>query len=253
MKTWVHHFYSAGPVRLTLSQLPAPAQCINIATLEVSPTKPDVNNHILSMYGLGPLLRTVARFDPITGEKINKLRKSYEGQIKGFQLSGRNKPVKHEPSSGPGFRESIGSGQWPAPLESDEAWDAKYAARAVGVDNDFASKLRSAMQMQPGKVRDEQKWDEVLGHEKTRPLPPGGGHVPLSTSTASQQRPNGLLRPPPNAADAKRQTRGKKRSYGDNSFVGYGDGYSDPDNDINNDPDAEDESDGARKKRRKVG
>lgn len=203
---------------------------------------------MLSMYGLGPLLRTVARLDPDTGEKINKLRKSYEGQIKNFQLSGRNKPVKHEPSRGPSLRESIGSAPWPAPLETDEDWNRDHAKRKITADDEFKTKLRQAMQMQPGKVRDEQKWDDVLGHEKTRPMPTAAAN---SVSAAGVQRPNGLLRPS-NAADAKRTTRGKKRSYGDDSFVGYGDGYSDIEDP--NDPDGEDGSDdGGRKKRRKVG
>ena len=223
-------------------------QSINTAIAEVFPTKPDPQNHLLSIYGLGPLLRTVARHDPITNEKINKLRKSYEGQIKSFQLSGRNKPVKHEDERGPSFRQSIGSGAWPAPLESDEDWNRTHATRKIEVDTDFRTKLRQAMQMQPGRVRDEPKWDDVLGHDKQRPVA-----APSNTSmpSAAHQRPNGLLKPPANAADAKRTTRGKKRSYGDNSFVGYGDGYSDVDDP--GDPDADDDEDGMRKKRRKVG
>lgn len=207
---------------------------------------------MLSMYGLGPLLRTVARFDPDTGEKINRLRKSYEGQIKGFQLSGRNKPVKHEPEKGPGFRASIGSGQWPATLDSDEDWNGKHATRRIEVDDGFRAKLRQAMQMQPGTVRDVQKWDDVLGHEKTRPLPAAAAAAAAHPPSNFQQRPNGHFRPPPNAADAKRQTRGKKRSYTDLAFVGYGDGFSDADDHV--DPDADDDGDDSTpKKRRKVG
>lgn len=211
-----------------------------------------MQKHLLNLYGLNSLLQSVTRLDPETGEKINKLRKSYEGQIKSFQLAGRNKPMKHDTDSKePSFRQKIGSEAWPAILETDEEWNGKHAQRRIGITDDFRGKVRQAMQMQPGKVRDEAKWDDVLGHEKPRaPIPPS-----TMAQGAAQQRPNGLLRPPPqSAAELKRHTRGKKRSYGDDSFVGYGEGYSDGD-DMNNDPDGDYGSEDGmmRKKRRKVG
>ena len=224
----------------------------NTFSLEVESQKPNVQKHLLSLYGLGQLQQSVARLDPSTGEKINKLRKSYEGQIKDFQLAGRNRAVKlrQERPGAPSMRDSIGSftkeirGTY---LETDEEWARENSKHKIQMTDEFKSKVRRAMQMLPGKVRNEAKWDEVLGHEKKPPLP-----ASVATPQAAGQRPNGLVRPPPqNAADLKRKKKKKKRSYGDDSFIGYGEGFSEPED---NDPDGEYGSDdGSRRKRRKVG
>jgi hypothetical protein len=205
----------------------------------------------MSIYGLESLYKSVARVDPFTGEKINKLRKSYEGQIKDFQLAGRNKSVKlkAERPNAPTMRETIGSftkehrGTY---LETDEQWSRENAKHKIQMTDDFRSTVRLAMQLQPGRVRNEQKWDDVLGHEKKVPSQPISAPTPVPL-----QRPNGQMRQPPNAAELKRATRGKKRSYDDNSFVGYGDGFSDAEGAHDLD-DAYDSGDGRSKKRRKV-
>lgn len=175
------------------------------------------------------MLRSVARNDPKTGEKINKLRKSYEGQIKNFGLTGRNKPVKgernvEEDQPGP-LRRMAGSLPWG--LQPDEQWAAEHGGPKIEVTADFKAKLKQAMQMQPGTVRNNAHWEDVLGFDKPKPnvLPTAPAAIPPTASRI----PNGIPRQPqPPSAEAKRQTRGKKRSYGDDSFVGYGEGYSDP-------------------------
>ncbi|OCT55050.1 rox3 family protein [Cladophialophora carrionii] len=197
---------------------------------KVERQRPDPQQHLLALYGLGPLLHSVARTDPRTGEKINKLRKSYEGQIKGFNLSGRNKPVKgernvEEDQPGP-LRRMAGSSMWG--LQPEEQWNAEHAKSKIEVTPDFRAKLKQAVQMQPGTVRNNGHWEDVLGFEKPNARPPPATQ-PQSQPSIPRQLPNGVMRPAPQQnADAKRQTRGKKRSYGDDSFVGYGEGYSDP-------------------------
>ena len=196
---------------------------------EVERQKPDPQQHLLAIYGLGPLLRSVARTDPRSGEKINKLRKSYEGQIKGFNLSGRNKPVKgerniDEDQPGP-LRRMIGSSPWG--LQPEEQWNAEHAKLKIEVTPDFRAKLKQAVQMQPGTVRNNAHWEDVLGFEKP------GVRLPAAVQPQNQiplprPNPNGVVRQFGQGAEAKRQTRGKKRSYGDDSFVGYGEGFSDP-------------------------
>ncbi len=182
------------------------------------------------------MLRSVARTDPKTGEKINKLRKSYEGQIKSFGLVGRNKPVKgerniDEDQPGP-LRRMAGSSAWG--LQPDDVWNEQHAKTKIEVTADFKAKLRQAVQMQPGTVRNNAHWEDVLGLDKpgTKPATPYS-QQPMAASqpTTMTRTPNGVVRPGPTQASAeaaKRQTRGKKRSYGDDSFVGYGEGYSDP-------------------------
>ncbi|KIX10138.1 uncharacterized protein Z518_01219 [Rhinocladiella mackenziei CBS 650.93] len=214
---------------------------------KVERQRPNPQQHLLALYGLGPLLHSVARTDPRTGEKINKLRKSYEGQIKSFGLAGRNKPVKgerniDEDQPGP-LRRMAGSSPWG--LQPDEQWNAEHAKSKIEVTQDFRAKLKQAMQMQPGTVRNNAHWEDVLGFDKPKPnaLSPQQGITQPSLSRLA----NGVVRPPPQpAGEAKRQTRGKKRSYGDDSFVGYGEGYSDPEDG------REPEEYGGQRKRKKV-
>jgi len=185
-------------------------------------SRPDPQKHLLSMYGLSPLLRSVARTDPSTGEKINKLRKSYEGQIKSFQLPGRNKPVKSE-------RDTVND--LPGPLRSvtedkyGEWVDATHPA--IEVSNDLKAKFLRAMEMQPGTVRNNAHWEDAIGHEKPRAPLPQPQH---NLAVAAPRIPNGAPRTQGLQTAEKRTTRGKKRSYGDDSFMGYGDGYSSGDN-----------------------
>ena len=207
-----------------------------------------------------PLLRTVARTDPVTGEKINKLRKSYEGQIKAFGFSGRNKTIKRDrlEIEASKLRQSIGSGlkdipedpnEAPGPLQTDEEWNATHAQVKVAVTSDFRAKLKKAMELQPGRVRNVEHWDDVLGHDKPRTVAP----MPVQQAPPSgpQRIPNGVSRPQSyGVAEIKRQTRGKKRSYGDDSFIGYGDGYSDVED--SGAIDYGDDEGGSRRKRRKV-
>ncbi|RMZ90547.1 hypothetical protein DV736_g2224, partial [Chaetothyriales sp. CBS 134916] len=216
---------------------------------KLKPSRPDPSRHLLGIYGLSPLLGDVIRMDPITGEKINKLRKSYEGQIKLFGLAGKNKPDpcvrKKEPAEeaepGP-LRKAIGS-SWRG-LQSDQDWRAEHPSSEIATDDDLRRRMRKALAIQPGTVRNPAEWDEYLGHDKTRP---GLGHPPVAV--APWKVPNGVIQQSrPRQPVDKRTTRGKKRSYDDDSFVGYGDGYSD----VEDAGARDDDDDGAsRKKRRK--
>ena len=214
------------------------------AFAEVERQLPNPQHHLLALYGLGPLLHSVARTDPRTGEKINKLRKSYEGQIKAFSLSGRNKPVKgernlDEDQPGP-LRRVIGSSAWG--LQADEPWNAEHAKSKIEVTTDFTAKLKKAVHLQPGTPRNNAQWEDTLGFEKPKPNAPPS-QLPLPA--APRQMANGVVRQfQQPSAEAKRQTRGKKRSYGDDSFVGYGEGFSDVE-------DADGDEYGGQRKRRK--
>jgi hypothetical protein len=224
---------------------------------ELQPQAPRPQAHLLGIYGLVPLLKTVARQDPITGAKATSLRKSYDGQIKEFGLLGRNKSVKidrdeHDASK---FRQSIGSGLRERPYDpnseqrpflSDEVWNKEHARTSINANDAFKAKLEMAMQIESGTVRNIEHWNKILGHDKPRPPAP----IPQAAPIQPVQRvPNGVVRP---AGVDKRQTRGKKRSYSDESFTGYGDGnYSDVEDAGAIDEYGDDEG-AVRKKRRKV-
>lgn len=190
-------------------------------------TGPDPSLDLVSLYGLGPIAKSVARMDPVTGEKINRLRKSYEGKLKGLGLAGRNKPVKNEPGMPGSLRHLT---MWP-----EEEWQNQKVFGKQIKTGDMDSALQQlqmkAMKLEPGTVPNNDYWEDVLGHEKPSKhagvgdvgkraaVPSGGVRAP--------SQPNGT--PAPTELERSRPSRGHKRRYDDNSFVGYGEGYADDD------------------------
>ncbi|KAL8944091.1 MAG: hypothetical protein Q9216_000682 [Gyalolechia sp. 2 TL-2023] len=218
---------------------------------------PQLQHDLLTLYGLKPLADTVARLDPDTGKKINKVRKSYEGKIKSFGLAGRNRAVKtNELSKG-----LLHMAQWPA-----EEWhNQKVHGKDVrgGFSQAAMQKLKDAMSMRKAPVPDtaEYHWDDVLGIEKAKPLPDERLAKPSrqDSSVKVNGQNNGVRIQPETASiiKANRPKRtGKKRRYDDHSFEGYGEGYLDDDGDILGDLGGYSSDDGSRrggvsKKRRK--
>ncbi|KAI1962530.1 hypothetical protein LOZ58_002872 [Ophidiomyces ophidiicola] len=189
---------------------------------------------LISMYGLGSVAASVARTDPVTGEKINRLRKSYEGKIKGLGLSGRNKPVKHEPGAPGGLRQLT---MWP-----EDEW---LNQKVVGKDIKFAEPDSSlfklhmrAMKMEPGPIPNNEYWEDVLGHEKLPKQVAPSVHkandtLPSASRYSAQTNGTSISTPGPLTGNPDRPKRtGKKRSYNDSSFVGYGEGFPDDDGDL---------------------
>lgn len=188
----------------------------------------------MSLYGLGPVASSVARTDPVTGEKINRLRKSYEGKLKGLGLAGRNKPVRHEPGAPGGLRQMT---MWP-----EEEWHNQkvFGKEIKGADPDstmFKLQMR-AMRMEAGTVPNHEQWEDALGHEKSTK----SGSTPGDTGMRKSIGPgtgngrqggqsNGTPKATPNQnpENARPKRAGKKRSYNDSSFSGYGEGFADDD------------------------
>lgn len=169
-------------------------------------------------------------------EKINKLRKSYEGQIKVAQLSGRNKAY-----AAPKDPNDFHDPQW-GPLrvmadKNDEEWQEELRREKIGSLGSLKDKLGKALKLNPGTMNKATtaEWDDLLGHEVNKR--PATGQTPFQSQVNPQQAqppriPNGT-RQAQDAATAsdKMKTRGKKRSYDDSSFSGYrgyADGYSEP-------------------------
>ncbi|KAF9883165.1 hypothetical protein FE257_004050, partial [Aspergillus nanangensis] len=191
---------------------------------------PDPAIDLVSLYGLGPVAKSVARIDPVTGEKINRLRKSYEGKLKGLGLAGRNKPVKHDSSKPNGLMHMA---MWP-----EEEW---YNQKVYGKDikvADMESALHNlqmkAMKMEPGVVPNNDYWEDILGHEKPSKHTGSGEATKKPPGAINGARVGGQPNGTPTAAelDRSRPSRGRKRHYDENSFVGYGEGYADDDEDV---------------------
>ncbi|KAI4164678.1 MAG: hypothetical protein LQ342_001652 [Letrouitia transgressa] len=198
----------------------------------LNPPTPYLQQNLMSHFNLQSLVSSVARTDPVTGEKINKMRKSYEGKVKALGLAGRNRAVKHQSGKAMGLLEMA---QWP-----EEEWiNQKVHGRQVqaGLADATLAKLDKAMQMQPGPVpnTNEYDWDDLLGTEKIKPLPTVEERSKKALSAdPSKTKVNGQVNGahvPANAVAATELTRpkraGKKRRYDEDSFEGYGEGYND--------------------------
>ncbi|KAL8910851.1 MAG: hypothetical protein Q9171_003889 [Xanthocarpia ochracea] len=213
---------------------------------------PHLQQDLLTIFGLDSLVATVARTDPNTGEKINKMRKSYEGKVKGFGLAGRNRAVKHDHEKNPVGLLQIA--QWPA-----EEWHSQNVhGKDVrnGLSEAMMQKLGQAMQMQPGPVPNtaEHDWEDLLGNEKTKPLATIDERVKKPVRPDVGLKVNGQangVRPQAGKlpiAEANRPKRtGKKRRYDDHSFEGYGEGFLDDDGDVLGDLGGNSSDDGSRK------
>ncbi|MCJ1252559.1 hypothetical protein MMC24_000365 [Lignoscripta atroalba] len=198
--------------------------------------QPHPTQDLLTLCGLQPLAATVARSDPITGDKINKMRRSYEGQVKNLGLAGRNKAVKQEEGKSGGLMELM---QWP-----DEEWqNQKIFGREIqkGLPTAILAKLEKAMKLEPGTIPKNDEWENVLGHEKlkTQPLIPEQKMKSSSQPQVNSKKPNGHLNGmsmivgTPSAGEVVRPKRtGRKRRYDEHSFEGYGEGYVDDDGEI---------------------
>ncbi|KAI9877724.1 MAG: hypothetical protein M1830_002999 [Pleopsidium flavum] len=225
-------------------------------------SQPHPSQNLLSLYGLDSLAATVARTDPVTGEKINKMRKSYEGKIKSFNLAGRNKAVKHEEGRRGGLMEIV---QWP-----EEEWhNQKVLGKEVekGLGDGMLAKLDRAMKMEPGLVPNNEAWEDILGHEKAKPIP---SPAELATKkplphTTNYVKPNGQnnvaqsgnTSGTPSAEVARPKRSGRKRRYDEHSFEGYGEGYVDDDGEVGGGGYSSGEGEGSRrggssKKKRKT-
>jgi len=188
------------------------------------PSRPLVSQDLFEIYGLTGLAAEVARVLP-NGEK-NAIRKTYKGHIKKLGVQGHFDSVKEEwqrPDS------LLNLAKWPM-----DEWNVHFVrGRDIrdGIPADIQSRLPRAMTMSKGVVS-KALWDSsVLGEvgpgkgdkqpSSARPTAP---NTPLPSAMAPQ-RPKPLSTAAQEAARPKRSV--KKRSYGDSSFEGYGEGYPD--------------------------
>ncbi|KAK0666851.1 putative mediator of RNA polymerase II transcription subunit 19 [Cercophora samala] len=188
--------------------------------------RPHVSEDLFELYGLGSLADSVARVLP-NGEK-NAIRKTYKGFIKKLGVQGHFDSVKQDP-----HRED--SMLWLMQVPED-VWDARYVRGKDihhGFNPEVKSKLLRATTMSKGVVP-KSVWDSsVLGEigpgkgdramSSARPTAP---NTPLNLGGSQQPR---IKVGTPVAAQDRAKRAIKKRSYGDSSFEGYGEGFPDDD------------------------
>lgn len=222
--------------------------CVNKTTqAALSLSQPHASENLIDLYGLNAIAASVARRDPVTGAKINKLRKSYETKIKEQHLAGRNKPVSN-PNE---FTNLL--------LMPDEYYDNINAGKSIadGLPSSVLDRLDKALHMTPGKLppQENEKWKSIIGTDdapKSRPPAPthqrklSAAHNNLSASLGSNSAAAS-----PSVKPARPERAGTKRRYIDSSFKGYGEGFDD--DDPADSTAGEDEGRGGmKKKRRKV-
>lgn len=215
---------------------------------ECEVSRPHGSQNLFKLYSLESLASSVARNDPMTGEKINKLRKSYEGHIKHLQIAGKPKATKMDRV----FLDPLSVGQ--------EDWNilkvqGKEIEKAMNLDqtalsSDFSSRLdRAFAGMAPGPLpsADVAKYRAYIGTDDSiKPKPQDGPPQRPTPFTSSAPTPSshighrGVSRP---------ERTGSKRQYTDAAFQGYGEGYGDEFADSTG---GEDNAQGNLAKRRKL-
>lgn len=212
------------------------------------PSRPHASQNLFELYGLNDLAQSVARTDPKTGEKINKLRKSYEGHIKALQIAGKPKAVKME-------RALTGPLDWP-----DEEWNIQNVSgkeitnslnpEKTGLSTNLDSLLNGALGgIAPGSLPTPEaaKFRAYLGTDEPgkSKVPEGAPHrvIPSASATPNPHAPTAANRA------ARPERAGSKRTYTDHSFQGYGEGFAD---DYAESTGGEDNTQGGLAKRRKL-
>nr|POE71394.1 mediator of rna polymerase ii transcription subunit 19 [Quercus suber] len=192
----------------------------------------------MQLYGLDRIQASVARKDA-AGNKINKLRKSYEGKAKTLGLEGRIKAAKTDSPVeilggllDPGWDQLGADGKtW---------WEGRWTDLPLNDPRGFeplTQKTESAFAMQPGRLpkREHDNWASMLGlddaiagkltpalHPTSAQNPAVAKAVPTvavhSPAPASAGEVSGALRP---------ERAGRKRRYDESSYTGYQEGYDD--------------------------
>lgn len=166
------------------------------------------------------------------GEK-NAIRKTYKGHIKRLGLNGHFDVVKSDPESPDGFLAMM---RFP-----EEEWYIHHVQNKEienGLAGDIRQRMGRAVTMAKGVVP-KSVWDSsVLGelgplglaraekHKSTAPNTPVPNYTAGAGAGAQQPRPRAQQSLAPQAG-VRPQRNVKKRSYGDSSFEGYGEGFPD--------------------------
>ncbi|KAF1911765.1 Rox3 mediator complex subunit-domain-containing protein [Ampelomyces quisqualis] len=201
-------------------------QLFRVAQSQCDVSRPHAAQNLFRLYSLESLARSVARTDPATGEKINKLRKSYEGHIKSMQIAGKPKAQKMEglfslPLSAPPEEWTL------LKVQGKEMGKALNAAETA-LDPGFGNLLDNAFAgMTSGQLptADATRYRTYIGTEDVvKPKPQDGPPQRPTPHTSAAPTPG-------NAAAARGVSRpersGSKRHYTDAAFQGYGEGYND--------------------------
>nr|POE47589.1 mediator of rna polymerase ii transcription subunit 19 [Quercus suber] len=205
---------------------------------ESASSQPSQGSNLMQLYGLEKIQASVARKDA-AGNKINKLRKSYEGKAKTLGLEGRIKAAKTESPVeilggllDPGWDQVGGDGKtW---------WEGRWADLPLNDPQGLEAliqKTESAFALQPGRLpkREHDSWASMLGLDDTVAgrATPASQQTPARNPAVTKAAPTIAARSPgpasPGDANAvlRPERAGRKRRYDESSYTGYQEGYDD--------------------------
>jgi hypothetical protein len=226
--------------------------------LEYSEPFPRVSDDLFEMFNLTSTAAEVAREKP-NGEK-NGLRKTYKGQLKRLGVVGHFDGVKAQKTGKPGDQGPPAMSLLEMISLPDDVWETHHVKNkelSDGLSDQVLGVLTKAMTMAKGSVP-KSVWDSsVLGDlapsnpsgvkqaSSAKPTNPG---TPAGSTPAAAPRPKQQVAPGQDPARPRRNI--KKRSYGDSSFEGYGEGF--PDDEGGADTGYSTEEGGGQKRRKKV-
>lgn len=187
------------------------------------PAKPLLSEDVFEMYDLTGLAGEVARVLP-DGTK-NAMRKTYKGQIKKLGLMGHFDPVKKEPNDPEGILSLLS-----VPPEEFTVHFVRGKEIEDGFRPEVQKVLKQATTMARGTVPIK-KWDSGVLGDFAGASKGSGSAKATAPGTPMHPAAGGFPRTKAQAVAAQEAARprraGKKRSYGDSSFEGYGDAYDD--------------------------
>ncbi|KAF2189753.1 Rox3-domain-containing protein [Zopfia rhizophila CBS 207.26] len=225
---------ACGDSLFKLSEMPRPM------------SRPHGSQNLFELYGLSKVANSVARTDPATGEKINRIRKSYEGHIKNMQIAGKPKAVKMENA----IMKHL---DWPdeeyhMQRVHGRSMESALTPDLTGLSANFENLLNQALPMAPGPLPtvDTQQFKTYLATDDGSKSKAGAEKKGLQPSSTAQSSavPSPAPKPP------RPERTGTKRRYNDSSFVGYSEGYAD--DDIAESTGGEDDGRNSFRKKRKV-
>ncbi|PVI08533.1 Rox3-domain-containing protein [Periconia macrospinosa] len=213
------------------------------------PSRPHASQDLFELYKLGPLARSVARTNPVTGEKTNKLRKSYEGQIKKMQIAGKHKAVKMD-GKFTGLM-SLPEEEYYATVVSDkDVSKVGLNSQGTGLNTSLGDLVNRALGgIGPGGLSHSEmiKHRQYIGTDDTAKPKPNLEPTPHRATPSASGTPNTHT---PISRISRPERTGSKRQYTDGSYSGYGEGYAD---DFADSTGGEDNAQGNFAKRRKMG
>ena len=219
----------------------------------VLPSVPGPDVDLMSMYSLKPLQHSVARRDPVTGEKINPLRKSYTNKVKDLGLEGKVKATRSQNELW-----GVVNPEWDWVTENGQTqWQVQRGELMLGdgdVENVLGMLDGALGGMKEGHLpkAEHEKWKSLLGLDETttaatgpaKPLPHPTSYVPLAQGSRigapnpaflTKTAPGAVVRNPAPASPrnangpavvVRPDRAGKKRRYDESSYEGYeDDGY----------------------------